>query len=483
MADVQQLSSLTPADKQAAFDRLLQGVAEVAGGNFDYRLDLGTDAEWERTIGDQFEHMLTRFRQEVAAQTTRLEAEIAERERAEAEIEQNYSSQQVLNALLQISLQEISLAEQLEQALEVILSTPWLPMLPKGGIFLVEDTPDALVLKAQRGLASPLLNMCSLVPFGHCLCGRAALSRQIEHADCVDHRHDNMYDGITPHGHYNIPVMVDGEVGGVIVLYLNDGHPYNEREATFLEAVANTLAGLIKRKRAQRALKRVRDELELRVQERTAELSETNRTLSAEIAERKRVEEELIKFKVAIEHSADAIFITEVDGTIVYANPAFQKIYGFSRQETLGQTPRILKSGLTPPEEYKKLWGTLLAKKNVSGEIINKTKDGRLIHIDRSNNPILDEAGNLIGFLAINRDITRRKQAQEDTQRRAHREQTIRQITEKLQAAGTLESLVKTAAEELGERLSAGHVVLNLGIETNQPQPAIEREATNGNRL
>ncbi|MFQ5436914.1 MAG: PAS domain-containing protein [Anaerolineae bacterium] len=178
-----------------------------------------------------------------------------------------------------------------------------------------------------------------------------------------------------------------------------------------------------------------------------------------------------------------SFFITEVDGTIVYANPAFQKIYGFSRQETLGQTPRILKSGLTPPEEYKKLWGTLLAKKNVSGEIINKTKDGRLIHIDRSNNPILDEAGNLIGFLAINRDITRRKQAQEDTQRRAHREQTIRQITEKLQAAGTLESLVKTAAEELGERLSAGHVVLNLGIETNQPQPAIEREATNGNRL
>jgi len=127
------------------------------------------------------------------------------------------------------------------------------------------------------------------------------------------------------------------------------------------------------------------------------------------IAKRKQAEEELLKFKMGIERSNEAVFITDIDGNIDYINPAFETIYGYSREEALGKTPNILKSGILPHEVYKQFWDMLLAKKVVTGEIINKTKDGRLLNIESSSNPILDKDGNITGFLAIQHDITQRK--------------------------------------------------------------------------
>ena len=132
-----------------------------------------------------------------------------------------------------------------------------------------------------------------------------------------------------------------------------------------------------------------------------------------DITERKLAEEALLKFRLGLERSPDAIFITGTDGTIQYVNPAFEKIYGYTAQETLGNTPRILKSGLTSQEEYLHFWDTLLSKKSVVGEITNKTSDGRLVTIEGSTIPILDANENPIGFLAIHHDITDRKRAEE----------------------------------------------------------------------
>lgn len=130
-----------------------------------------------------------------------------------------------------------------------------------------------------------------------------------------------------------------------------------------------------------------------------------------DITEQLIAENNLRKFMLGIENSSDAIFITNINGTIDFVNPAFEKIYGFSRPEALGKTPRILKSGLISPEAYKHFWDTLLEGKPVKGELKNKTKDGRIIDIEASNNPIIDEKGNIVGFLSINRDITERKLA------------------------------------------------------------------------
>ena len=124
----------------------------------------------------------------------------------------------VLASLMRISLSNDALGEQLRQVLELIFSIPWLALEGKGAIFLVEEVPELLVMKAQMNLAVPLLDMCARVPFGHCLCGRAACSAAVEYADCVDHRHDNRYEGMTPHGHYVVPIVSRGKVLGVLNL-------------------------------------------------------------------------------------------------------------------------------------------------------------------------------------------------------------------------------------------------------------------------
>ncbi|MBI5842503.1 MAG: PAS domain S-box protein [Chloroflexi bacterium] len=133
-----------------------------------------------------------------------------------------------------------------------------------------------------------------------------------------------------------------------------------------------------------------------------------------DITERKRAEEELVKLRQAVEASGEAIFLTDRDGLITYVNPEFTLLYGYTADEVVGKvTPRILKSGLLKPEDYEMFWKTILSKQVVKGEIINKTKDGRFVTAEGSASPILDEQENIIGFLAIQRDISARKRAEE----------------------------------------------------------------------
>ncbi len=130
--------------------------------------------------------------------------------------------------------------------------------------------------------------------------------------------------------------------------------------------------------------------------------------------QRERAEAELHKFKLGIDRSEEVIFLTDLDGTITYVNPSFEKTYGYGSEETLGKTPRILKSDTLPEEVYQEYWSRILEKKVVSGELTNKTKDGRMLTVQSSANPILDDSGNIKGFIAIQHDITERKRAEEE---------------------------------------------------------------------
>ena len=180
---------------------------------------------------------------------------IIEQKRTEEEIRRSYDLQNVINSLMYLSLENISLEEMLKRALNYVLAIPWIVLESRGGIFLVGDDPKVLVLKAQNGLAVQIQKMCAQVPFGRCLCGRAALTRETQFAESVDDRHENSYEGILPHGHYCVPIVYDNNVLGVITLYLKAGHCRDQKEAIFLCTVANALAGVIVRKKAQDDLK------------------------------------------------------------------------------------------------------------------------------------------------------------------------------------------------------------------------------------
>ncbi|HEX7566634.1 MAG TPA: PAS domain S-box protein, partial [Bradyrhizobium sp.] len=136
-------------------------------------------------------------------------------------------------------------------------------------------------------------------------------------------------------------------------------------------------------------------------------------SIGRDISARKQAEQARLKFELGIERSGEAVFMTDPDGTITYVNPAFEKTYGFSKAEAVGQNPRILKSGVLTPERYRYFWESILAKKTLVGELINKAKDGRLLDIEGSTNPILDEAGEITGFLSLQRDVTARTKAEQ----------------------------------------------------------------------
>jgi len=187
--------------------------------------------------------------------------DISRRKNVEHSMQTNLNAQKVIGAILHLSLEAISLDDFLQQTLEMILDLPWLSLLKKGAIFLVDDEPDVLVMKAQVQLPDSLLSSCARVRFGHCLCGQAAATRRNVFADCVDHRHETTYEGIHPHGHYCIPILSDDRLFGVINLYLQDGHQAHHSEGNFLKLVADALAGTIKRKRAEQSLKKNQSQL------------------------------------------------------------------------------------------------------------------------------------------------------------------------------------------------------------------------------
>ncbi|MEK6572171.1 MAG: PAS domain S-box protein, partial [Bacteroidota bacterium] len=128
-----------------------------------------------------------------------------------------------------------------------------------------------------------------------------------------------------------------------------------------------------------------------------------------DITDRHRAEQAERKLLSAVEQSDEVIYMTELDGTITYVNPAFEKVYGFTRDETIGKTPRILKSGILAQEHYEEFWNTLLSGKSIRDEFVNKTKDGRLITVGTSVNPVFSTQGAMIGFIAVQEDITESK--------------------------------------------------------------------------
>ncbi|NIM59656.1 MAG: GAF domain-containing protein [Candidatus Aminicenantes bacterium] len=155
---------------------------------------------------------------------------------------------------------------------------------------MVEDDPEMLVMKANRSLGTPLLTMCARIPFGRCLCGRAASSGEVVFADCIDKRHEHQYEGISPHGHYCIPIISsEKKVLGVINLYVREGHRRDQREEDFLTAIANTLAGIIELKQTDQALKKREKELEIK----TNSLEEMNSALKVLLKRREEDRKEL----------------------------------------------------------------------------------------------------------------------------------------------------------------------------------------------
>ena len=126
----------------------------------------------------------------------------------------------------------------------------------------------------------------------------------------------------------------------------------------------------------------------------------------SDITEKKRSEEERTRLISAIEQSRDTIVITDIEGNILYANSAFEKLTGYKRDEIRGYNMRLLKSGIHDPVFYYEMWKTILNGETWSGRMINKKKNGDLVTEDVSISPVFDLNGSIMNFVALKRDIT-----------------------------------------------------------------------------
>jgi PAS domain S-box-containing protein len=114
----------------------------------------------------------------------------------------------------------------------------------------------------------------------------------------------------------------------------------------------------------------------------------------------------------ALKAVVNGVLITRRDGIIEWANPAMQRLTGYSPDELVGCNPRVLKSGFHTPEYYCEMWKTLLSGQVWQGETINRRKDGSLYTEEQTITPIVDLDGNIGYFIAVKQDITIQKQAQ-----------------------------------------------------------------------
>jgi PAS domain S-box-containing protein len=142
---------------------------------------------------------------------------------------------------------------------------------------------------------------------------------------------------------------------------------------------------------------------------------------AAQRHERRQADGSIRKLSLAVEQAKNAIFMTDPNGAINYLNPAFEEIYGYSRQEALGKTPRILKSGQYDRTFYERFWQRLLAGESVREEFVNKRRDGQLVTVETSVSSVLDSEGRRVGFIAVQDDITRRKRAEMEMRKSAER--------------------------------------------------------------
>ncbi len=142
---------------------------------------------------------------------------------------------------------------------------------------------------------------------------------------------------------------------------------------------------------------------------------------------------------LAVEQSPASIIITDTDANIEYVNEAFVRVTGYRREEVIGQNPRLLGSGKTPPTIYAEMWTALTHGQSWKGEFLNRSKSGRNYVEFAVLTPIRQPDGRINHYVAVKEDITEKKRLAEELDRyRHHLEDMVTNRTAELMTARAL---------------------------------------------
>lgn len=188
---------------------------------------------------EKTQQKLVELQEELKIQNNSLEQTV---QRRTEEIETSYKQQMVINDMLRVSMESLELGEQLQKTLDILFSVPWMHEQSRGGICLFEDSQ--LTLVASRSLSQPDLNLACA--------NKGERLRQVIFANPSIH-HDE------EEGQYLVPIVLDGHVLGVVLLYVGVNHRLDEKELVFLDTSAHTIAGIIRRYNVQQEIIAAKD--------------------------------------------------------------------------------------------------------------------------------------------------------------------------------------------------------------------------------
>lgn len=174
-----------------------------------------------------------------------------------------------------------------------------------------------------------------------------------------------------------------------------------------------------------------------------------------DISERKQAEEQIRKLSLVAEQSPESVLITDLSGQIDYVNASFVENTGYSREEALGQNPRLLGSGLNSPAVYETLWKQLSLGKPWCGELLNRRKDGSVYVDNVVITPLRDAEGVVTHYVSVQQDITEQKNTANELDRYRHElEDLVSQRTQELNDARKLADAANLAKSEFLANMS-----------------------------
>ena len=332
------------------------------------------------------------------------------RKQAEKTLRQTMELQSAVNDILRLSLSGARIKDVLRQSLDVILSVPSLSFESQGCIFLANQKERVLRLTAWKGGHEGILKECGLLPYGTCLCGKAAELKQLIFTSGIDERHENAYAGMSPHGHYCVPVLHGDELLGVFTIYVKPGHQRLRSEENFLKAVADTLAGVLIRKQAADA-----------------------------------IEESESKFRALFNLSNDGIFIIDDRGKFIDVNQTAHERLGYTKEEMLALDIRQL----DPPEFAARVHERFAAIQKYGHALFESAhvkKDGTIMPVE-INARIIDFQGRKV-FFSVIRDITERKRAEQEIQLRNRELLTLNRVILESTRLLDTKTILQTALDE-----------------------------------
>jgi len=181
-------------------------------------------------------------------------------------------------------------------------------------------------------------------------------------------------------------------------------------------------------------------------------------TVVKDTTEGRHTEAELGRLSAVVERSSEAVLITGLDGRILYSNPAFTEITGYTREQAVGKNPRFLKSGKQDATFYRNLWDTLLAGKIWHGEMTNHRQDGSLYVQETTIIPVQDDQGVTNHFIAIGLDVTEQRKTDAQLQQ-----------AQKMEFVGRLAGGVAHDFNNLLTMISGYGQLLKERLETDSP--------------